>query len=275
MALQAIARRNRGTRAVGTAGYSQSVAYVVRKLRAVGYRPRLQTFSFDFFRETKPPVLERVKPASSALQEGARLHRHALLGRREPHGAGRPGSISPRLRAGARPRTSRGFPNGAVALMKRGECPFSQKAANAQGAGAAAALIANDGTPGRTAPISATLFAPVKIPVLVVSSAVAADLAPSSTVHIELSVSTRTARAVERDRRPARSAERSGAARRAPRFGRERAGNQRQRLRLGARPRGRAAGPAAARAAHARAAVRVLGRRGARASSAPGATCRA
>ena len=31
----------------------------------------------------------------------------------------------------------RGFPNGAVALMRRGTCPFSQKAANAQGAGAA------------------------------------------------------------------------------------------------------------------------------------------
>ena len=26
-----------------------------------------------------------------------------------------------------------GFPNGAIALMKRGECPFTQKAANAQG----------------------------------------------------------------------------------------------------------------------------------------------
>ena len=88
-----------------------------------------------------------------------------------------------------------GFPKGSIALMKRGERPFSQKAANAEVGGAAAALIANDGAPGRTAPISATLFTTVRIPVLVVSSAVAAGLARSSSVHIELSVSTRIARA--------------------------------------------------------------------------------
>src|SRR3954451_22934947 len=61
-ALDAIAGRNGGTRAVGTSGYSDSVAYVTRQLRAVGYRPRLETFFFDFFRETKPPVFERVAP---------------------------------------------------------------------------------------------------------------------------------------------------------------------------------------------------------------------
>jgi hypothetical protein len=61
--------------------------------------------------------------------------------------------------------------------MRRGGCPFSQKAGNAQASGAAAALVGNDGSPGRTAPISATLFGPgVRIPVLVVSS----ELAPSS-----------------------------------------------------------------------------------------------
>ena len=41
-ALAAIAARNGGTRAVGTSGYSDSVAYVTRQLRAVGYRPAAQ-----------------------------------------------------------------------------------------------------------------------------------------------------------------------------------------------------------------------------------------
>jgi hypothetical protein len=193
-AFQAIARRNGGTRAVGTAGYSQSVAYVMRKLRAVGYRPRLQTFSFDFFRETKPPLLERVQPASRRYRKGPDFIVMRYSG---------DGNVTARVvpvrststASGCSGSDFAGFPNGAIALMKRGECPFSQKAENAQGAGAAAALIANDGTPGRTAPISATLFATVNIPVLVVSSGVAADLASSSTAHIELSVSTRTARA--------------------------------------------------------------------------------
>ncbi len=62
--------------------------------------------------------------------------------------------------------------------MRRGGCTFSQKAATAAASGAAAALIANDGSPGRTAPISATLIVRVQIPVLIVSSEVAPSLRP-------------------------------------------------------------------------------------------------
>ena len=61
-ALEAVAERNNGTRAAGTPGYSESVAYVVRQLRAAGLRPRQKTFSFPYFRETKPTVFERVSP---------------------------------------------------------------------------------------------------------------------------------------------------------------------------------------------------------------------
>ena len=69
-ALAAIAGKNGGTRAVGTAGYSDSVAYITRQLRAVGYKPRLQTFLFDFFRETKPTVFERVAPGARRYENG-------------------------------------------------------------------------------------------------------------------------------------------------------------------------------------------------------------
>ena len=166
----------------------------MRKLRAVGYRPRLQTFSFDFFRETKPPVLERVKPVNRRYRKGP-----DFLVMRYSGGGNLTARVVPvhstSASSGCSASDFGGFPNGAIALMKRGDCPFTQKARNAEAAGAAAALIANDGTPGRTAPLMATLFTTVRIPVLIVSSAVAADLGPSSTVHIELSVSTRTARA--------------------------------------------------------------------------------
>ncbi len=194
VALQAIARRNRGTRAVGTAGYSQSVAYVVRKLRAVGYRPRLQTFSFDFFRETKPPVLERVKPTNRRYRKGPDfiVMRYSgggnltarvvpvriILGFGRVLGLGLRGIPERR----GRPHEARGVP----VLPEGGERPRGRRGSCAD----------RERRHARThrADLGHALRA-VNIPVLVVSSAVAADLAPSSTVHIELSVSTRTARA--------------------------------------------------------------------------------
>jgi hypothetical protein len=61
-ALQAIADANGGTRAAGTPGYDRSVDYVVNRLRDAGYSPQLFPFSFDFFRELAPAVLEQTSP---------------------------------------------------------------------------------------------------------------------------------------------------------------------------------------------------------------------
>jgi Zn-dependent M28 family amino/carboxypeptidase len=198
-ALAAIARRNGGTRAVGTAGYSDSVAYVTRQLRAVGYRPTLKMFSFDFFRETKPTVFERLAPGPRRYESGQDFVVFRYSGG---------GNITAQVvpvdfatgSSGCEQSDFAGFPDGAVALMKRGGCRFSDKAAVAQSHGAAAALMANDGLPGHTAPIMATLFGPgTQIPVLMVSSEVASDLAASAQpgparVRIDLSVATTRAR---------------------------------------------------------------------------------
>ena len=64
------------------------------------------------------------------------------LGARAPHSAGVP------------LRTSPGSRTGAVALIQRGTCPFTQKYENAFEAGAAAVLILNDGFEDREAPIA-------------------------------------------------------------------------------------------------------------------------
>jgi len=69
LALAAIARRNGGSREVGGPGYRQSVAYVAGQLRAAGYRPRLLSFPFSLFRETRPPRFERVASSTSRLRE--------------------------------------------------------------------------------------------------------------------------------------------------------------------------------------------------------------
>jgi Zn-dependent M28 family amino/carboxypeptidase len=201
VALAAIARRNGGSRETGVSGYQQSVVYAAGRLRQAGYRPRLQSFSFDLFRETRPPRFERLVPAAKQY----RLGRDFVTMRYSGGGTVR-GQIAPVEPASASSGCDRshfgGFPRGAVALVRRGRCFMFQKARNAKAAGASAVLIANEGVPGRTAPILGTLVRPgIDIPVLGISSALGSELARSAQagsveVRITLSVVTRRARAV-------------------------------------------------------------------------------
>ena len=50
-ALGRIGDRNRNTRAAGTPGYAASVDYVADRLRAAGYRIKLQDVPFPIFRD--------------------------------------------------------------------------------------------------------------------------------------------------------------------------------------------------------------------------------
>jgi Zn-dependent M28 family amino/carboxypeptidase len=201
VALAAIARRSGGTRETGGRGYQQSVAYVAGQLREAGYRPRLQSFSFDLFRETRPPRFERLSPGPTRYRV-----RRDFVTMRYSGGEAVSAQLAPVGFASASSGCDRsqfaGFPPGAAALLRRGTCFFSVKARNAKAAGAAAVLIANEGVPGRTAPILGTLVRPgIGIPVLGISSALGGELARSAQagtvrVRIALSVVTRRARAV-------------------------------------------------------------------------------
>lgn len=200
VALEAIARRNGGSRAAGGPGYQQSVAYVAGQLRAAGYKPRLQSFSFDLFRETRPPRFERLAPEPAQYTA-----RRDFLTLRYSGSGTVTGQVAPvepdSATSGCEPSDFAAFPRGAVALLRRGTCFFTQKAQNARSAGASAVLIANEGVPGRTAPIAATLVRPgIGIPVLMISSTVGSELAQSAqagTVRVRIAVSamSRTARA--------------------------------------------------------------------------------
>ena len=158
-----------------------------------------------------------------------------------------------------------GFPRGAVALVRRGVCFMAQKARNAKAAGASAVLIANDGAPGRTAPILGTLIRPgIGIPVLGISSALGSELAGTAAFGPDRRRRRHEEGAVaKRDRRPSWPETRRRPAWRTPGLGRHRAGDERQRLRLGARAGGRAAGPPP-RFRPARDSASRLGRGGAR-----------
>src|SRR3954468_13804969 len=56
-ALGRIGARTGNPRAAGTPGYAASVDYVADRLRAAGYRVRLQDVPFPVFRDRAPPVL--------------------------------------------------------------------------------------------------------------------------------------------------------------------------------------------------------------------------
>src|ERR1700683_258085 len=62
-----------------------------------------------------------------------------------------------------------GFERGAVAPMRRGTCPFQTKVEHAVAAGAAGAVIMNEGTNARTDAFSGLMNKPAAIPVVGVS----------------------------------------------------------------------------------------------------------
>jgi Zn-dependent M28 family amino/carboxypeptidase len=176
-ALQVVADRHGGNRAAGTPGYDASADYVAGQLRAAGYAPQVQRFQAGRFRERSRPVLELASVGGAAPRAGtdyrtfefsasgevtAPLHPVDL---RLPPGPSADSSTS-----GCEPADFAGLPRGAVALLQRGTCPFRAKVDNAQRAGAAAAVIFNEGQAGRIQVPAGTLGGPgIGLPVLAAS----------------------------------------------------------------------------------------------------------
>ena len=150
-ALQAIADANGGNRETGASGYDGSVMYVVETLEAAGYSPELNAFDFTYL---PPATLRQTAPIAADYETGF------FTG----SGVGEVGGpvIAVDLALGtaawpADPNTSTSGceasdfdgldfsgPND-IALVQRGACFFSVKAANAENAGAEAVIIFNQG----------------------------------------------------------------------------------------------------------------------------------
>ncbi|MCG8914837.1 M28 family metallopeptidase [Actinokineospora sp. PR83] len=138
VALQRLADRNGGTRAVGTPGFEQSVDYVAAKLTAAGYDVTTPTFTY--------PV--QVTDAATA-KVGAKTVA-ALPMEFSPQTP--VGGITAALVAvpqdatpGCEASDFAGLPvAGSIALIRRGGCTFGTKQANAAAAGAVAVLVANN-----------------------------------------------------------------------------------------------------------------------------------
>ena len=174
--LQRIADANGGTRSTGTPGYDASVRYVVNELRNAGYAPTLHRFTTVLYRELRPPDVRLVAPGDTDVLEGEEIvtMQYSPSGRAEGDLVGvdlrTPPGLPDSSTSGCEPSDFEEFPAGAVALVQRGGCFLFQKAANAAASGAAAALVMNEGQPGRREAIVGTLVSPrIEIPVVGIS----------------------------------------------------------------------------------------------------------
>jgi Zn-dependent M28 family amino/carboxypeptidase len=176
-ALQRIADRNGGNRAAGTAGYDASSRYVARRLRAAGYRVQVQRFAFPFVADRSPPLLQPVGEWSFRAGRDYGTLEYSGSGRVEARVVAvdllvpSPGVDT--STSGCESSDFATFPRGSVALLQRGTCTFRRKIANAIAAGAVAAVVVNEGNPGRRGVFEATLGPPqASVPALAASFAV-------------------------------------------------------------------------------------------------------
>jgi Zn-dependent M28 family amino/carboxypeptidase len=189
-ALQDIATDNDGTRASGTPGFDASADYVVETMTDAGYNVTRMPFEFPFFQELAPAELDRVSPDPETYATPADFIIMDYSGSGEPTAnlqevndnmfppGPNPSDSSAGCDTGPTPENPSapddfaGFVAGNIALIQRGTCPFAQKAANAEAAGASGVIIFNEGQPGRQDTLAGTLGGPGStIPVVGVSFA--------------------------------------------------------------------------------------------------------
>ena len=176
-----IANANGGNRAAGTTGYDASADYVAEELRNAGYDVAVRPFEIPYYDEILPARLELVAPDERPYQEGEDFSTlefsgsGAVVAPVHAVDLGEPGESS----SGCERTDFERLVRGEVALMRRGSCPFEEKAMNAQQAGASAAVIFNEGREGQTGILrGGTLGGPgINIPVVGASLAVGEDLA--------------------------------------------------------------------------------------------------
>jgi Zn-dependent M28 family amino/carboxypeptidase len=176
-ALQAIGTANGGTRVSGTPGFDQSKDYVVDRLEAAGYDVTVQPFPFLFNDDRTPPVLRRISPGPVSFVNGVDFSSMTYSGSGDAtSGLTVVDYVSGN--SGCESADFVGFPAGDIALVKRGSCPFAMKAQNAQAAGAAGVVVANN-TAGL---LNGTLGGPVvTIPVVGSTTATGDNLAAGFT----------------------------------------------------------------------------------------------
>jgi len=139
---QGIADDHGGNRAAGTSGHDASVEYVVGRLQKAGYDVTNQIFVMPFFTELSPAVLERVSPNPTTFlyNDASGFFTMSYSGSGDVTA-----SAVAALNYGCDASDFAGADFvGKIAVIERGVCYFSQKAANADAAGAVGVIVYND-----------------------------------------------------------------------------------------------------------------------------------
>ena len=208
-ALQAIADANGDTRASSTSGYDQSLAYVKGLLDATNYFTTTeQEFSFPFFQELAPAEFERTSPnpETYTLEDDFAVMTYSGSGNVQGTLVATndivipPGATASTSNSGCEQSdfVAASTTEPQVALIQRGTCDFSVKAANAEAAGYDAVVIFNEGTPDqpdRQTTLFGTLSTPdaTTLPVIGTSFAVGEslnDLLQAGPVVVRIETST-------------------------------------------------------------------------------------
>jgi Zn-dependent M28 family amino/carboxypeptidase len=167
-ALQNIADMNGGTRHTETPGYTASVAYVRETMKRAGWNVSVSQFNMPEWQETAPPVFQQLTPTAkpytpgtAADDDSAAVDYITFEFSPTANVANAPVvptndivAPSPAANSNTSGCEAADFPTattGAVSLVQRGTCPFVQKLANAQAAGAVGVILFNEGdSAGRT-----------------------------------------------------------------------------------------------------------------------------
>ena len=177
-----------GPRVAGGPVEKAAAEYIAGEMKSYGLAVEVQEFPIDYYQELATPVLDGYTPEvdfatmsySGSGDVTAPVQAVDLM--LPPTG----GSTS-----GCEAADFAGFVPGNIALMQRGTCNFSVKAANAEAAGAVGAIIINEGnTPDRSGLLLGTLGGPgIGIPVVGTTFALGPELLALG-VPVHLMVST-------------------------------------------------------------------------------------
>lgn len=166
-----------GPRVAGTPAMERASAYLISEYRKAGYVAEVRTFTYPKFEDL----------GSSLTVGGQTLGGQAIQG--SP--AGRPAARLVAVPNVGRPEDFAGLPvRGTIAIVRRGDIRFGEKARNAAAAGAAGLIIVNT-QPGE---LLGTLGEEVSIPVLGLSGERGGPLlerARTAAVEASLNVNTR------------------------------------------------------------------------------------
>lgn len=217
-AFQAIADANPGpdghpSRNSGEPGYKASVDYVAAKMAAAGYNVAIQPYTFVYSTFTSKPTFSELSPAAKDFVLDTDFTAGTAFGTapdatvQAAGGIVIPPTATPSSASGCTAADFGGFTAGNAALIQRGSCTFGTKALNAQAAGASAAIIFNEGNPGRTEVFGGSLVdaagntvTTLKIPVIFVSF----DLGSTFYSQVQAGTVTRVKAAVQGTFDPAR-----------------------------------------------------------------------